>query len=155
MASALGTKINELRRAKGLTLEQLAEATGSSKSYMWEIENKDVARPSAEKLDQIAANMTLVTKANHMDKVDIGVLASDKSAVYAVKGNSHDIYDPTNHNLRVGVSDQELKPTMQAFRQAEQVAQPQQQQAVAPQQQQIAQSDPQPSHAAPVLNRYG
>ncbi len=112
-------------------------------------------RPSAEKLDQIAANMTLVTKANHMDKVDIGVLASDKSAVYAVHGNNHDVYDPTNHNLRVGVSDQELKPTMQAFRQAEQIAQPQQQQAVAPQQQQIAQSDPQPSHAAPVLNRYG
>jgi len=55
MASALGTKINELRRAKGLTLEQLGEATGSSKSYMWEIENKDVARPSAEKLDRIAS----------------------------------------------------------------------------------------------------
>lgn len=54
MPSALGTKINELRRNKGLTLEDLAKATGSSKSYMWEIENKDVARPSAEKLDRIA-----------------------------------------------------------------------------------------------------
>lgn len=54
MASAIGIKINERRRGKGLTLEQLAEATGSSKSYMWEIENKDVARPSAEKLDRIA-----------------------------------------------------------------------------------------------------
>lgn len=113
-------------------------------------------RPSAEKLDQIAANVMLVTKANHMDKIDIGVLASDKSAVYAVHGNNHDVYDPTNHNLRVGVSDQELKPTMQAFREAEQIPQPQQQQAVAPQQPKIAQSsDPQPSHAAPVLNRYG
>jgi transcriptional regulator with XRE-family HTH domain len=54
MASALGIKINELRRKKGLTLEDLAKATDSSKSYMWEIENKDVARPSAEKLDRIA-----------------------------------------------------------------------------------------------------
>ncbi|MCB2062081.1 MAG: helix-turn-helix transcriptional regulator [Novosphingobium sp.] len=54
MASALGTKINELRRGKSLTLEELAKATGSSKSYMWEIENKDVARPSAEKLEKIA-----------------------------------------------------------------------------------------------------
>jgi transcriptional regulator with XRE-family HTH domain len=54
MASALGMKINELRRKKGLTLEDLAKATDSSKSYMWEIENKDVARPSAEKLDRIA-----------------------------------------------------------------------------------------------------
>lgn len=54
MPSALGTKINELRRKNGMTLEALAAATGSSKSYMWEIENKDVARPSAEKLDRIA-----------------------------------------------------------------------------------------------------
>jgi transcriptional regulator with XRE-family HTH domain len=54
MPSLIGTKINELRRAKGLTLEQLAQATDSSKSYMWELENKDVARPSAEKLDRIA-----------------------------------------------------------------------------------------------------
>ena len=54
MASALGVKIKELRRKKGLTLEDLAKATDSSKSYMWEIENKDVTRPSAEKLDRIA-----------------------------------------------------------------------------------------------------
>ena len=37
-----------------MTLEALAEQVGSSKSYMWEIENKEVARPSAEKLRQIA-----------------------------------------------------------------------------------------------------
>lgn len=55
MPSKLGVKINELRRGKGLTLEQLAQATDSSKSYMWEIENKEVARPSAEKLERIAA----------------------------------------------------------------------------------------------------
>jgi transcriptional regulator with XRE-family HTH domain len=54
MPSLLGTKINELRRERGLTLEQLAQATDSSKSYMWEIENKEVARPSAEKLERIA-----------------------------------------------------------------------------------------------------
>lgn len=39
---------------KGLTLEQLAQATGSSKSYIWELENKDPPRPSAEKLSEIA-----------------------------------------------------------------------------------------------------
>lgn len=57
MPSLLGIKINELRRARKLTLDQLAQATGSSKSYMWEIENKDVARPSAEKLEKIAAEL--------------------------------------------------------------------------------------------------
>ena len=54
MSSSLGRKVNSLRRSKGLTLEELAQATGSSKSYMWEIENKPVARPSAEKLTRIA-----------------------------------------------------------------------------------------------------
>ncbi len=54
MSSSLGQKVKNLRREKGLTLDQLAHATGSSKSYMWEIENKPVARPSAEKLGRIA-----------------------------------------------------------------------------------------------------
>ena len=50
----LGERVREIRRKRGLTLEGLAERVGSSKSYMWEIENKDVARPSAEKLALIA-----------------------------------------------------------------------------------------------------
>ena len=54
MTSTLGRKVNALRREKGLSLEDLAKATGSSKSYMWEIENKEVARPSGEKLTRIA-----------------------------------------------------------------------------------------------------
>jgi transcriptional regulator with XRE-family HTH domain len=49
-----GARIKELRMGKGLTLEQLAQATGSSKSYIWELENKDPPRPSAEKLSEIA-----------------------------------------------------------------------------------------------------
>jgi transcriptional regulator with XRE-family HTH domain len=57
----LGDRVRELRRKKGLTLEALAERVGSSKSYMWEIENKDVARPSAEKLHQIAVALDTTT----------------------------------------------------------------------------------------------
>lgn len=55
MPTPLGDRVRERRRKCGLTLEALAEKVGSSKSYMWEIENKEVARPSAEKLAQIAA----------------------------------------------------------------------------------------------------
>jgi len=54
MPTPLGDRIRELRLKKGLTLEKLAELVCSSKSYMWELENKDVTRPSAEKLHQIA-----------------------------------------------------------------------------------------------------
>lgn len=54
MPTPLGERVRELRRKRGLTLEGLADRVGSSKSYMWEIENKEVARPSAEKLAMIA-----------------------------------------------------------------------------------------------------
>lgn len=54
MPTPLGERVREQRQKRGLTLEGLAERVGSSKSYMWEIENKDVARPSAEKLALIA-----------------------------------------------------------------------------------------------------
>jgi DNA-binding XRE family transcriptional regulator len=37
----LGDKIRALRKEKKLSLEQLAELTDSSKSYIWELENKD------------------------------------------------------------------------------------------------------------------
>lgn len=50
----LGDRIRNLRKAKGLTLDQLAEQSGSSKSYIWELENKSPPRPSAEKLSKIA-----------------------------------------------------------------------------------------------------
>jgi transcriptional regulator with XRE-family HTH domain len=55
--TALGEKIRELRKKKGYTLEKLAELTDSSKSYIWELENKSPPRPSAEKLSRIAAEL--------------------------------------------------------------------------------------------------
>ncbi len=55
MSTLLGDRIRRLRKEKKLTLDGLAEATGSSKSYIWELENRDSApRPSAEKLMKIA-----------------------------------------------------------------------------------------------------
>lgn len=61
MANVLGAKIKELRKEKALTLEQLAEKIGSGKSYIWEIENKGVKRPSAEKLAAIAKALDVTT----------------------------------------------------------------------------------------------
>lgn len=49
-----GARIKALRTEKKLTLDQLAELSGSSKSYIWELENKAPPRPSAEKLSEIA-----------------------------------------------------------------------------------------------------
>ena len=55
MTSTLGEKIRQLRLEKNLTLDQLATLTGSSKSYIWELENRNPPRPSAEKLAKIAS----------------------------------------------------------------------------------------------------
>lgn len=55
MSTSLGDKIRDLRKAKGLTLDKLAELADSSKSYIWELENKNPPRPSAEKVAKIAA----------------------------------------------------------------------------------------------------
>jgi transcriptional regulator with XRE-family HTH domain len=50
----LGEKIRTLRHKKGYTLDKLAELSESSKSYVWELENKNPPRPSAEKIAKIA-----------------------------------------------------------------------------------------------------
>lgn len=54
MATIIGEKIRAQRKLMKLTLDQLADKTGSSKSYIWELENRPVVRPSAEKIARIA-----------------------------------------------------------------------------------------------------
>jgi transcriptional regulator with XRE-family HTH domain len=60
--SHLGDKIRALRKHKKLSLEQLADLTESSKSYIWELENKDDPKPSAEKISKIAAVLEVTTE---------------------------------------------------------------------------------------------
>src|ERR1700761_239089 len=55
MSTTIGEKIRKLRKQKGFTLEKLGELTESSKSYIWELENKNPPRPSADKVAKIAA----------------------------------------------------------------------------------------------------
>jgi transcriptional regulator with XRE-family HTH domain len=54
MASTLGTKIRDLRKKKEWTLDKLAAEAGLSKSYLWELENReDPKRPSADTIKAI------------------------------------------------------------------------------------------------------
>jgi transcriptional regulator with XRE-family HTH domain len=41
MPESVGARIRALRNQKKLTLDQLADQAGLSKSYLWELENKD------------------------------------------------------------------------------------------------------------------
>jgi transcriptional regulator with XRE-family HTH domain len=61
VTTPLGDKIRALRKEKGFTLDKLAELSESSKSYIWELENKNPPRPSAEKISKIAAALGVTT----------------------------------------------------------------------------------------------
>lgn len=61
VSTPLGDKIRDLRKAKGYTLDKLAELAESSKSYIWELENKNPPRPSADKIAKIAAILGVTT----------------------------------------------------------------------------------------------
>lgn len=54
MPTPLGDKIRAERKRLKLTMDQLAERTDSSKSYIWELENRPVVRPSADKIKRVA-----------------------------------------------------------------------------------------------------
>ena len=54
MASAFGVRLRRLREAKGLTLQQVADAVGCTKAYIWELEMKEGQRPSAERVQGLA-----------------------------------------------------------------------------------------------------
>ncbi|MDQ6702693.1 MAG: helix-turn-helix domain-containing protein, partial [Pseudomonadota bacterium] len=45
MPSSLGDKIRKHRREKGYSLDKLAKLTDSSKSYLWELENRGTRKP--------------------------------------------------------------------------------------------------------------
>lgn len=62
----LGEKIRTLRKRQGLTLDQLALQVSASKSSIWELENKEKARPSADRIDAIARTLG-VTSAYLLD----------------------------------------------------------------------------------------
>jgi transcriptional regulator with XRE-family HTH domain len=54
MASAFGVRLRRLREAKKLTLQQVADAVGCTKAYIWELEMRDGQRPTAERIRAIA-----------------------------------------------------------------------------------------------------
>ncbi|SFN49681.1 Helix-turn-helix domain-containing protein [Roseovarius lutimaris] len=54
MSERFGEKLRQVRTNRKKTLEELATAIGSSKAYVWQLENKKNAKPSAELLLKIA-----------------------------------------------------------------------------------------------------
>ena len=95
MASTFGTRIKELRNKQKLTLEQLAQASGSAKSYIWELENKNPPRPSADKL-------SLIRKRSASQSIIYLVEMSRRSArrrILHFLGNTPGLPDDTKEQL--------------------------------------------------------
>ena len=82
MLTALGEKIRQLRKAKGLTLDELGNLTDSSKSYIWELENKNPPRPSGEKIVKIAAALGVTSDYLLDTSETIGVEDAKDAAFY-------------------------------------------------------------------------
>lgn len=57
MPTPLGTKIRHLRKENGLSLDQLAALSETSKSYLWELENRETANPTLDKVAKIAEKL--------------------------------------------------------------------------------------------------
>lgn len=57
-------RLKERRLELGLTLQDVGNKTASSKSYIWELENNNILKPSAEKLQSVAE--ALETTVNYL-----------------------------------------------------------------------------------------
>lgn len=62
MTSILGNKINARRKELKFSIDKLAELSGTSKSYIWELENRENPNPSAEKIENIAKALGITTQ---------------------------------------------------------------------------------------------
>jgi transcriptional regulator with XRE-family HTH domain len=59
VSADFGEKLRKRRIEKELTLETLAEKVGSTKAYIWQLENKSSAKPSGELLLKIANELDI------------------------------------------------------------------------------------------------
>jgi transcriptional regulator with XRE-family HTH domain len=70
MPATLREKLKKLRAEKEWSLDELARLSGASKSYLWELENRDERKPSAEKLIDIARVLGVTTEYLLDDKAE-------------------------------------------------------------------------------------
>lgn len=78
----LREKVKRLRKERGLTLEELAQAVGASKSSIWELENRDRARPSADKIVEISRVLGVTPEFLLNDALDSPTRATEDEAFY-------------------------------------------------------------------------
>lgn len=97
MATKLGEKIRNCRTEKEMTLDKLAGLANLSKSYLWELENREAQRPSVEKLQSIADALKQPLSFFLDDSVDV---PSDKQFDEEFFRNYNKLEKPDKEKLR-------------------------------------------------------
>lgn len=59
MSDSFAKKVRERRTQLNLTLEELANRLGTTKNYVWQLENKSPARPSGQLLLKLSSVLEL------------------------------------------------------------------------------------------------
>jgi transcriptional regulator with XRE-family HTH domain len=80
----LPQKLKISRKDKGLTLEQLAEKVGSSKSYMWQLETDPNIKPSVQLIAKIADALDVTV--DYLINSDKSEMDSDEEALVFYRG---------------------------------------------------------------------
>lgn len=94
--ASLGEKVRSLRKALGRTLDEFAGEIGASKSSVWELENKENVRPSADRINAVAKALN-VTPEFLMD--DKATTPSANVADQAFFRRYQKLSDPTKQQL--------------------------------------------------------
>ncbi len=74
----IGSRIKALRKARGLSLQELGDSSGFSKSHVWEMESGKVSNPSAAMIVSFAASLN-----TDIDHLLYGSLGSGRDAFVA------------------------------------------------------------------------
>ena len=100
MPSAFGARLRRLREARKLTLQQVADAVGCTKAYVWELEMKEGQRPSAERVHALA-KVIGVTMEDLMGEPLPQATASDVTFFREYVGMSEEDKERTRQMLRL------------------------------------------------------
>ena len=101
--ASFGKKLRKLRQEKKLSLDEMAEATNSSKSFLWELE-KGTKNPSAEKLAELAKFFG-VTLDYLMDKEDSRPLDTATEIFNRVNNLSLEDQEKVNQFIKIMFSE--------------------------------------------------
>lgn len=94
-------RLKDARKKKGYTLEKLGKICGTTKSYIWELENKSIRQPSAFKLSEIAKALDVTvdyiitgeTEENNLHKELMAEAKRNLIALYNIEDKARVIAD--------------------------------------------------------------